>query len=144
MTINKDLVKNQYLDFFIEEHKHVNERIKSFKNNGTMHNINKLKHLYDRLDAATRVISGNFDMLDLVTQDLFSAIWGVSDRIDRFETLRDDINSPLCKVHAELVYKELKHLKEYGKDELKYVVDMVIKNDPSFYLLTNNLKVGNA
>ena len=144
MNINKDLLKNQYLEFFVEEHRYVKDKISRFTTNGTIHNRNKLKHLQDRLTAATSVISGNFELVDLVTQDLYAAIWGVSDQIDRFMQLRLNTESELYKISEQIPTQELKHLQEYGKNELKYIVDIVLNNDPNFYLLLNNIEVGKA
>lgn len=143
MVINKDLLKNQYLDFFVEEHKYVKDKISKFTSNGTIHNRNKLKHLQDRLDSAAKVISGDFDIEDLVAQELYSAIWGSGTYIDKFVEFRADTESALNKITREIDNTELKHLTEYAKSELKYLVDIIVNNDPNFYLLTNNIKVGN-
>lgn len=144
MNINKDLLNNQYLEFFVEEHRYVKDKISRFTNNGTIHNKNKLKHLQDRLTAAANVISGNFELVDLVAQDLYAAIWGVSDQIDKFIQLRLDTESELYKISEQIPTQELKHLQEYGSNELKYIVDAIVNNDPNFYLLLNNIEVGKA
>lgn len=144
MNINKDLLKNQYLEFFINEHRYVTERLLKFVNNRTIHNTNKLKHLQDRLVAANNVISGNFELVDLVTQELYAAIWGAPDQGDKFSQLRLDAESELYKISEQISTKELKHLAEYGKNELKYIVDIIVSTDPAFYLLLNNIEIGKA
>lgn len=143
MKLNSNININQYLDFFIFEHKKVTEKIANFKSSGTIHDNNKLRHLKDRLEAAENVIANNFDLMDLVANDIYNMIWTDKSGNDLYSLERSNTDSELYKIDRDLSTKQLKHLREYGENELSNLVNFIVENDQAFYLLRNNLRVGN-
>lgn len=143
MKLNSNININQYLDFFIFEHKKVTEKIANFKSSGSIHDKNKLRHLNDRLEAAENVIANNFDLMDLVANDIYNMIWTDKSGNDLYSLERSNIDSELYKIDRDLSIKQLKHLREYGENELSNLVNFIVENDQAFYLLRNNLRVGN-
>lgn len=143
MKLNSNININQYLDFFIFEHKKVTEKIANFKSSGSIHDNNKLRHLKDRLEAAENVIANNFDLLDLVANDIYNMIWTDNSGNDLYSLERSNTDSELYKIDRDLSIKQLKHLREYGENELSNLVNFIVENDQAFYLLRNNLRVGN-
>lgn len=143
MKLNSNININQYLDFFIFEHKKVTEKLANFKSSGSIHDNNKLRHLKDRLEAANNVISNNFDLLDLVANDIYNMIWTDKSGNDLYSLERSNTDSELYKIDRDLSAKELKHLREYGENELSSLVNFIIENDKAFYLLRNDIRVGN-
>ena len=143
MKLNSNININQYLDFFIFEHKKVTEKIANFKSSGSIHDNNKLRHLKDRLEAAENVIANNFDLMDLVANDIYNMIWTDKSGNDLYSLERSDTDSELYKIDRDLSIKQLKHLREYGENELSSLVNFIVENDQAFYLLRNNLRVGN-
>lgn len=143
MKLNSNININQYLDFFIFEHKKVTEKLANFKSSGSIHDNNKLRHLRDRLEAANNVISNNFDLLDLVANDIYNMIWTDKSGNDLYSLERSNADTELYKIDRDLSTKELKHLREYGENELSSLVNFIVENDQAFYLLRNNLRVGN-
>lgn len=143
MKLNSNININQYLDFFIFEHKKVAEKIANFKPSGSIHDNNKLRHLKDRLEAAENVISNNFDLMDLVANDIYNMIWTDKSGNDLYSLERSNKDSELYKIDRDLSTKQLKHLREYGENELSNLVNFIVENDQAFYLLRNNLRVGN-
>ena len=143
MKLNSNININQYLDFFIFEHKKVTEKIANFKSSGSIHDNNKLRHLKDRLEAAENVIANNFDLMDLVANDIYNMIWTGKSGNDLYSLERSNTDSELYKIDRDLSTKQLKHLREYGENELSNLVNFIVENDQAFYLLRNNLRVGN-
>lgn len=143
MKLNSNININQYLDFFIFEHKKVAEKIANFKSRGSIHDNNKLRHLKDRLEAAENVIANNFDLMDLVANDIYNMIWTDKSGNDLYSLERSNTDSELYKIDRDLSTKQLKHLREYGENELSSLVNFIVENDQAFYLLRNNLRVGN-
>lgn len=143
MKLNSNININQYLDFFIFEHKKVTEKIANFKSSGSIHDNNKLRHLKDRLEAAENVIANNFDLMDLVANDIYNMIWTDKSGNDLYSLERSNADSELYKIDRDLSTKQLKHLREYGENELSNLVNFIVENDQAFYLLRNNLRVGN-
>ena len=143
MKLNSNININQYLDFFIFEHKKVTEKIANFKSSGSMHDNNKLRHLKDRLEAAENVIANNFDLMDLVANDIYNMIWTDKSGNDLYSLERSNTDSELYKIDRDLSTKQLKHLREYGENELSNLVNFIVETDQAFYLLRNNLRVGN-
>lgn len=143
MKLNSNVNINQYLDFFIFEHKKVAEKIANFKSSGSIHDNNKLRHLKDRLEAAENVIANNFDLMDLVANDIYNMIWTDNSGNDLYSLERSNKDSELYKIDRDLSTKQLKHLREYGENELSNLVNFIVENDQAFYLLRNNLRVGN-
>jgi len=143
MKLNSNININQYLDFFIFEHKKVTEKLANFKSSGSIHDNNKLRHLRDRLEAANNVISNNFDLLDLVANDIYNMIWTDKSGNDLYSLERSNADTELYKIDRDLSTKELKHLREYGENELSGLVNFIVENDKAFYLLRNNIRVGN-
>ena len=143
MKLNSNVNINQYLDFFIFEHKKVAEKIANFKSSGSIHDNNKLRHLKDRLEAAENVIANNFDLMDLVANDIYNMIWTDKSGNDLYSLERSNTDSELYKIDRDLSIKQLKHLREYGENELSNLVNFIVENDQAFYLLRNNLRVGN-
>lgn len=143
MKLNSNININQYLDFFIFEHKKVTEKIANFKSSSSIHDNNKLRHLKDRLEAAENVIANNFDLMDLVANDIYNMIWTDKSGNDLYSLERSNIDSELYKIDKDLSIKQLKHLREYGENELSNLVNFIVENDQAFYLLRNNLRVGN-
>lgn len=143
MKLNSNININQYLDFFIFEHKKVTEKIANFKSSGSIHDNNKLRHLKDRLEAAENVIANNFDLMDLVANDIYNMIWTDKSGNDLYSLERSNKDSELYKIDRDLSTKQLKHLREYGENELSNLVNFIVENDQAFYLLRNNLRVGN-
>lgn len=143
MKLNSNVNINQYLDFFIFEHKKVTEKIANFKSSGSIHDNNKLRHLKDRLEAAENVIANNFDLMDLVANDIYNMIWTDKSGNDLYSLERSNTDSELYKIDRDLSIKQLKHLREYGENELSNLVNFIVENDQAFYLLRNNLRVGN-
>lgn len=143
MKLNSNININQYLDFFIFEHKKVTEKIANFKSSGSIHDNNKLRHLKDRLEAAENVIANNFDLMDLVANDIYNMIWTDNSGNDLYSLERSNKDSELYKIDRDLSTKQLKHLREYGENELSNLVNFIVENDQAFYLLRNNLRVGN-
>jgi len=143
MKLNSNININQYLDFFIFEHKKVTEKIANFKSSGSIHDNNKLRHLKDRLEAAENVIANNFDLMDLVANDIYNMIWTDKSGNDLYSLERSNTDSELYKIDRDLSIKQLKHLREYGENELSNLVNFIVENDQAFYLLRNNLRVGN-
>ena len=143
MKLNSNININQYLDFFIFEHKKVTEKIANFKSSGSIHDNNKLRHLKDRLEAAENVIANNFDLMDLVANDIYNMIWTDNSGNDLYSLERSNTDSELYKIDRDLSIKQLKHLREYGENELSNLVNFIVENDRAFYLLRNNLRVGN-
>jgi hypothetical protein len=143
MKLNSNININQYLDFFIFEHKKVTEKIANFKSSGSIHDNNKLRHLKDRLEAAENVIANNFDLMDLVANDIYNMIWTDKSGNDLYSLERSNTDSELYKIDRDLSTKQLKHLREYGENELSNLVNFIVENDQAFYLLRNNLRVGN-
>jgi hypothetical protein len=143
MKLNSNVNINQYLDFFIFEHKKVTEKIANFKSSGSIHDNNKLRHLKDRLEAAENVIANNFDLMDLVANDIYNMIWTDKSGNDLYSLERSNTDSELYKIDRDLSTKQLKHLREYGENELSNLVNFIVENDQAFYLLRNNLRVGN-
>ena len=143
MKLNSNININQYLDFFIFEHKKVTEKIANFKSSGSIHDNNKLHHLKDRLEAAENVIANNFDLMDLVANDIYNMIWTDKSGNDLYSLERSNTDSELYKIDRDLSTKQLKHLREYGENELSSLVNFIVENDQAFYLLRNNLRVGN-
>lgn len=143
MKLNSNVNINQYLDFFIFEHKKVTEKIANFKSSGSIHDNNKLRHLKDRLEAAENVIANNFDLMDLVANDIYNMIWTDKSGNDLYSLERSNADSELYKIDRDLSTKQLKHLREYGENELSNLVNFIVENDQAFYLLRNNLRVGN-
>lgn len=143
MKLNSNININQYLDFFIFEHKKVTEKIANFKSSGSIHDNNKLRHLKDRLEAAENVIANNFDLMDLVANDIYNMIWTDKSGNDLYSLERSNTDSELYKIDRDLSAKQLKHLREYGENELSNLVNFIVENDQAFYLLRNNLRVGN-
>mgnify|MGYP007065547540 FL=1 len=143
MKLNSNVNINQYLDFFIFEHKKVTEKIANFKSSGSIHDNNKLRHLKDRLEAAENVIANNFDLMDLVANDIYNMIWTDKSGNDLYSLERSNMDSELYKIDRDLSTKQLKHLREYGENELSNLVNFIVENDQAFYLLRNNLRVGN-
>lgn len=143
MKLNSNVNINQYLDFFIFEHKKVTEKIANFKSSGSIHDNNKLRHLKDRLEAAENVIANNFDLMDLVANDIYNMIWTDKSGNDLYSLERSNKDSELYKIDRDLSTKQLKHLREYGENELSSLVNFIVENDQAFYLLRNNLRVGN-
>lgn len=143
MKLNSNININQYLDFFIFEHKKVAEKIANFKSSGSIHDNNKLRHLKDRLEAAENVIANNFDLMDLVANDIYNMIWTDKSGNDLYSLERSNTDSELYKIDRDLSTKQLKHLREYGENELSNLVNFIVENDQAFYLLRNNLRVGN-
>lgn len=143
MKLNSNVNINQYLDFFILEHKKVTEKIANFKSSGSIHDNNKLQHLKDRLEAAENVISNNFDLMDLVANDIYNMIWTDKSGNDLYSLERSNKDSELYKIDSDISIKPLKHLREYGENELSNLVNFIVENDKAFYLLRNNLRVGN-
>lgn len=143
MKLNSNININQYLDFFIFEHKKVTEKIANFKSSGSIHDNNKLRHLKDRLEAAENVIANNFDLMDLVANDIYNMIWTDNSGNDLYSLERSNKDSELYKIDRDLSTKQLKHLREYGENELSSLVNFIVENDQAFYLLRNNLRVGN-
>jgi hypothetical protein len=143
MKLNSNININQYLDFFIFEHKKVTEKIANFKSSGSIHDNNKLRHLKDRLEAAENVIANNFDLMDLVANDIYNMIWTDNSGNDLYSLERSNTDSELYKIDRDLSIKQLKHLREYGENELSNLVNFIVENDQAFYLLRNNLRVGN-
>lgn len=143
MKLNSNVNINQYLDFFIFEHKKVTEKIANFKSSGSIHDNNKLRHLKDRLEAAENVIANNFDLMDLVANDIYNMIWTDNSGNDLYSLERSNTDSELYKIDRDLSTKQLKHLREYGENELSNLVNFIVENDQAFYLLRNNLRVGN-
>lgn len=143
MRLNSNININQYLDFFIFEHKKVTEKLANFKSSGSIHDNNKLRHLKDRLEAANNVISNNFDLLDLVANDIYNMIWTDKSGNDLYSLERSNTDSELYKIDRDLSAKELKHLREYGENELSSLVNFIVENDKAFYLLRNDIRVGN-
>ena len=143
MKLNSNININQYLDFFIFEHKKVTEKIANFKSSGSIHDNNKLRHLKDRLEAAENVIANNFDLMDLVANDIYNMIWTDKSGNDLYSLERSNADSELYKIDRDLSIKQLKHLREYGENELSNLVNFIVENDQAFYLLRNNLRVGN-
>lgn len=143
MKLNSNININQYLDFFIFEHKKVAEKIANFKSSGSIHDNNKLRHLKDRLEAAENVIANNFDLMDLVANDIYNMIWTDNSGNDLYSLERSNTDSELYKIDRDLSTKQLKHLREYGENELSNLVNFIVENDQAFYLLRNNLRVGN-
>lgn len=143
MKLNSNVNINQYLDFFIFEHKKVAEKIANFKSSGSIHDNNKLRHLKDRLEAAENVIANNFDLMDLVANDIYNMIWTDKSGNDLYSLERSNTDSELYKIDRDLSTKQLKHLREYGENELSNLVNFIVENDQAFYLLRNNLRVGN-
>lgn len=143
MKLNSNVNINQYLDFFIFEHKKVTEKIANFKSSGSIHDNNKLRHLKDRLEAAENVIANNFDLMDLVANDIYNMIWTDKSGNDLYSLERSNTDSELYKIDRDLSTKQLKHLREYGENELSNIVNFIVENDQAFYLLRNNLRVGN-
>lgn len=143
MKLNSNININQYLDFFIFEHKKVTEKIANFKSSGSIHDNNKLRHLKDRLEAAENVIANNFDLMDLVANDIYNMIWTDKSGNDLYSLERSNTDSELYKIDRDLSTKQLKHLREYGENELSSLVNFIVENDQAFYLLRNNLRVGN-
>lgn len=143
MKLNSNININQYLDFFIFEHKKVTEKLANFKSSGSIHDNNKLRHLKDRLEAANNVISNNFDLLDLVANDIYNMIWTDKSGNDLYSLERSNTDSELYKIDRDLSAKELKHLREYGENELSSLVNFIVENDKAFYLLRNDIRVGN-
>ena len=143
MKLNSNININQYLDFFIFEHKKVTEKIANFKSSGSIHDNNKLRHLKDRLEAAENVIANNFDLMDLVANDIYNMIWTDKSGNDLYSLERSNTDSELYKINRDLSTKQLKHLREYGENELSNLVNFIVENDQAFYLLRNNLRVGN-
>lgn len=143
MKLNSNVNINQYLDFFIFEHKKVTEKIANFKSSGSIHDNNKLRHLKDRLEAAENVIANNFDLMDLVANDIYNMIWTDKSGNDLYSLERSNTDSELYKIDRDLSTKQLKHLREYGENELSSLVNFIVENDQAFYLLRNNLRVGN-
>lgn len=143
MKLNSNININQYLDFFIFEHKKVTEKIANFKSSGSIHDNNKLRHLKDRLEAAENVIANNFDLMDLVANDIYNMIWTDKSGNDLYSLERSNTDSELYKIDRGLSTKQLKHLREYGENELSNLVNFIVENDQAFYLLRNNLRVGN-
>lgn len=143
MKLNSNININQYLDFFIFEHKKVTEKIAIFKSSGSIHDNNKLRHLKDRLEAAENVIANNFDLMDLVANDIYNMIWTDKSGNDLYSLERSNTDSELYKIDRDLSIKQLKHLREYGENELSNLVNFIVENDQAFYLLRNNLRVGN-
>ena len=143
MKLNSNININQYLDFFIFEHKKVTEKIANFKSSGSIHDNNKLRHLKDRLEAAENVIANNFDLMDLVANDIYNMIWTDNSGNDLYSLERSNKDRELYKIDRDLSTKQLKHLREYGENELSNLVNFIVENDQAFYLLRNNLRVGN-
>ena len=143
MKLNSNVNINQYLDFFIFEHKKVTEKLANFKSSGSIHDNNKLRHLKDRLEAAENVIANNFDLMDLVANDIYNMIWTDKSGNDLYSLERSNTDSELYKIDRDLSTKQLKHLREYGENELSNLVNFIVENDQAFYLLRNNLRVGN-
>lgn len=143
MKLNSNVNINQYLDFFIFEHKKVTEKIANFKSSGSIHDNNKLRHLKDRLEAAENVIANNFDLMDLVANDIYNMVWTDNSGNDLYSLERSNKDSELYKIDRDLSTKQLKHLREYGENELSNLVNFIVENDQAFYLLRNNLRVGN-
>lgn len=143
MKLNSNININQYLDFFIFEHKKVTEKIANFKSSCSIHDNNKLRHLKDRLEAAENVIANNFDLMDLVANDIYNMIWTDKSGNDLYSLERSNTDSELYKIDRDLSTKQLKHLREYGENELSNLVNFIVENDQAFYLLRNNLRVGN-
>lgn len=143
MKLNSNININQYLDFFIFEHKKVTEKIANFKSSGSIHDNNKLRHLKDRLEAAENIIANNFDLMDLVANDIYNMIWTDKSGNDLYSLERSNTDSELYKIDRDLSTKQLKHLREYGENELSNLVNFIVENDQAFYLLRNNLRVGN-
>ena len=143
MKLNSNININQYLDFFIFEHKKVTEKIANFKSSGSIHDNNKLRHLKDRLEAAENVIANNFDLMDLVANDIYNIIWTDKSGNDLYSLERSNTDSELYKIDRDLSTKQLKHLREYGENELSNLINFIVENDQAFYLLRNNLRVGN-
>lgn len=143
MKLNSNININQYLDFFIFEHKKVAEKIANFKSSSSIHDNNKLRHLKDRLEAAENVIANNFDLMDLVANDIYNMIWTDKSGNDLYSLERSNTDSELYKIDMDLSTKQLKHLREYGENELSNLVNFIVENDQAFYLLRNNLRVGN-
>lgn len=143
MKLNSNININQYLDFFIFEHKKVTEKIANFKSSGSIHDNNKLRHLKDRLEAAENVIANNFDLMDLVANDIYNMIWTDNSGNDLYSLERSNKDSELYKIDRDLSTKQLKHLREYGENELSNLVNFIVENDQAFYLLRNNIRVGN-
>lgn len=143
MKLNSNININQYLDFFIFEHKKVTEKLANFKSSGSIHDNNKLRHLKDRLEAANNVISNNFDLLDLVANDIYNMIWTDKSGNDLYSLERSNADTELYKIDRDLSAKELKHLREYGENELSSLVNFIVENDKAFYLLRNDIRVGN-
>ena len=81
--------------------------------------------------------------MDLVANDIYNMIWTDNSGNDLYSLERSNKDSELYKIDRDLSTKQLKHLREYGENELSNLVNFIVENDQAFYLLRNNLRVGN-
>ena len=125
--------KENLMETYEKERKHIIERLDVFNHEDNFRNQNKFKHLKDRLLAADRVLSGKYDKEDLLTKDIYNMIWGVTpENIDMYQVERYTEGTPLNLVFNKLPFEEMKHLQEYAKDELKIYFDFILETEPKF------------